>query len=127
MDEKSLQELMDFLADTEVQRDMVIAERETLKKEQIPPGIQVELESIDLEYADKIKLIEDNIKARKEQLQILLKEWAKSVKSQYYTYSYEPVVEWNAEALDGYALNHPEILWMRKEGKPKTRLTPKKK
>ena len=126
MNEKELQERMDALADIEIQRDMVVAERDTLKQKQLPVDIQAELEQIDEEFAPKIEQIELNIKARKEQLQAMLKEYAKPVKSKFYTWTYESKTEWNADALDGYALSHPEILWMRKEGKPTTRLTPKK-
>ncbi len=126
MEDKELIEMMDTLADTEVQLDLIISEKETLKKKQIPINIQAELEAIDLEFIDKIKYVEDNIKARRDQLQILLKENAKSIKSKYYSFSYKPPKpEWNTDALDGYALTHPEILWMRKDGeKPTTRLTP---
>jgi hypothetical protein len=83
------------------------------------------LEQINEEFAPKIESIDLNIKARKEQLQWMLKEYAKPVKSKYYTWAYEEEVIYDAKAMDGYALNHPEILWMRST-KPKTRLTPKK-
>lgn len=127
MDEKDLQQRMDELADIEIQRDMIVAEKETLKQNRIPVNLQIELQEIEEEFAPRLESVELNIKSRKDQLQFMLKEYAKSVKSQYYTWSFEPVIEWDVKALDGYALNHPEILWMRKEGKPKTRLTPKKK
>ena len=125
MEEKDLQSRMDELADIEVQRDMVIAERETLKQKQVPADIQAELEQIDEEFAPKIEQIELNIKSRKEQLQSMLKEYAQPVKSKFYSWSYEEEVIWDSKGLDGYALSHPEILYMRNT-KPKTRLTPKK-
>ena len=126
MEEKDLQSRMDELADTEIQRDIVISERETLKQKQISVELQAELQQIDEEFKPKIEQIELNIKARKEQLQSLLKEYAQPVKSKFYSWSYKPTVDWNSDALDGYALTHPEILWMRSEGKPSTKLTPKK-
>ena len=126
MEEKDLIEQMDAIADTEIQLDLIIADRETLKNKQIPLSIQAELESIDLEFEPKIETIKDNIKERKEQLKSLLMKYAKPIKSKTYSWTYEPTIEWNSDALDGYALTHPEILWMRKEGKPTTRLTPKK-
>jgi hypothetical protein len=133
MDEKDLQERMDALTDTEIQRDIVVAERETLKQKQIPIQVQVELEQIDEEFAPKIEQIELNIKSRKEQLQSLLKEYSKEhagkegyiLKSKGYSWKWEDEVVWDAKALDGYSLNHPEILWMRGT-KPTSRLTPKK-
>jgi hypothetical protein len=125
MEEKDLQARMDELADTEVQLDLIISERETLKKEQIPLNVQAELESIDEEYESKIQNVKDNIKARKEQLQAMLKEFGKPLKSKRYTWSYDEEVIWDAKGLDGYALSHPEILYMRST-KPKTRLLPKK-
>lgn len=133
MDEKDLQARMDELTDTEIQRDMVVAERETLKQKQVPANIQAELEQIDEEFAPKIEQVESNIKARKEQLQAMLKEYSKehagkegyTLKSKGYSWSYEDEVIWDAKALDGYSLDHSEILWMRNT-KPKSRLTPKK-
>jgi len=128
MEEKDLLQAMDALADTESQLDLLEAEKETLKQSRIPLEIQGELESIDFEYADKIKNIEDNIRARKEQLQACLKAYAKPIKSQYYSYSYDEAPEWNDEGLCKYAMIHnlPEILSFRST-KPKTRLAPRKK
>jgi hypothetical protein len=126
MEETELKKLMDDLADIEIQLDLVVAEQETLKKSRIPLNVQLELESIEEEFKPKLDAVKGNIKVRKEQLQTLLKEYGKPVKSKSYSWSYEETVEWNKDALDGYALTHPEILWMRKEGKPTTRLTPRK-
>ena len=135
MDEKDLQARMDELGDIEVQRDIVVSERETLKQKQVPADIQAELEQIDEEFAPKIEQIELNIKSRKEQLQAMLKEYSKdhagkdgyTLKSKSYGWSYEDEVIWDAKALDGYVSDgkHPELLWMRST-KPKSRLTPKK-
>src|ERR1035437_6687125 len=113
---------MDDLDNTEVYLGNIISDRETLKKKQIPAEIQAEIESIDFEFAAKIKVLEDAIKDRKEKLQKLLKDYGKPVKSKYYSYTYKDgKPEWNTDALDGYALTHPEILWMRKDGSPVTR------
>jgi hypothetical protein len=126
MEEKDLIELMDALADTEIQLDLVTSERETLKKKQIPLNIQTELESIDMEFEPKIESVKENIKVRKEQLQTLLKEFGKPLKSKSYSWSYDIVGEWDDEQLCRYAASgHPEILILRKT-KEKTRLTPKK-
>ena len=133
MNEQDLQTRMDELSDIEIQRDMVVAERETLKQKQVPADVQAELEQIDEEFAPKIEQIELNIKARKEQLQSMLKEYSKdhagkegyTLKSKGYSWKWEEDVIWDAKALDGYSLDHPEILWMRNT-KPTSRLTPKK-
>lgn len=125
MEDTELMAMLDELSDTEVGLDLIIAEKETLKNKQIPLEIQAELEAIDAEYAPKIETMKSYIEARKKHIQALLKENAKPIKSKFYNYSYEEEVVWDAKALDGYALSHPEILWMRNT-KPKTRLTPKK-
>jgi hypothetical protein len=128
LDEKELQTKIDELADTEVQLDLIIAEKETLKKSLIPEEIQMEMESVEFEYVDKIKAVEDNIKVRKDQLKALLMEYAKPLKSKYYTWTYkegDPI--WDTKGLDGFAVSHPEMLFLRKEGKPVTKLTPVRK
>ncbi len=133
MEEKELTEQVDALYDVDIQRDMIVPEMKTLQQKQIPAQLQAELERIEEEFKPKIEGVELNIKARKEQLQVLLKEYSKehagkegyTLKSKTYSWSYEDEVIWHAKALDGYALEHPEILWMRNT-KPKSRLTPKK-
>jgi len=128
MDEQELIKLMDELDDAEVHLGNVFSDRETLKKKQIPLEIQAELESIDFEFADQIKALEDNAKERKETLQKLLREYGKPIKSTFYSFTYkEGEPEWDTSFLDGYSLNHPEILHWRHEGKPITRLTKIKK
>jgi len=127
LDEKELLAKMDELTNTEDHLNLIISERETLKKSIIPDNIQMEMENIDSEFEDKIKMVEGNIKERKDQLQVLLKEYGKPLKSSGYSYSYEIVGEWDDEQLCRYAANgHPELLMLRKT-KEKTRLTPKKR
>ena len=128
MEEDALKKLMDDLDDTEVHLGNLQADKETLKKTQIPLEIQVKLEEIDMECDPQMKAIEEEIKAKKEQLQKLLKDYGKPIKSNWYSYTYKDgPPEWNTDALDGYALEHREILWMRQPGKAITRLTKIKK
>jgi len=128
MKAEELQKLMDDLDDTEVHLGNLKADKETLKKTQIPLEIQVRLEEIDMEFEPQEKAIEQQIKEKREFLQEKLKEYAKPLRSKYYSWSYKPgKPEWNTDALDGYVLDHREILWMRKDGKPTTKLTPLKK
>jgi hypothetical protein len=129
LEEEELRKLMDDLDDTEVHLGNIQADKETLKKSRIPLNIQVELEEIEIEFSPQIKSLEDEIKTKREFLQAELKKYAKPLKSKYYSWSYAPgKAQWNTDALDGYALDHRDILWMRgEEGKPTTRLTPLKK
>lgn len=128
LEEQELKVLMDDLDNTEVHLGNLQADKETLKKTIIPLQLQVKLEEVDIEFADQIKVIEEQVKAKKEQLQKLLKEYGKPIKSSFYSYTFKDgKPEWNTDALDGYALTHPEILWMRKDGSPITRLTKIKK
>ena len=128
MNEQELKKLMDDLDDTEVHLGNIYADKETLKKTQIPLQIQVKLEEIDMEFADKIEVIESMVKEKKDQLQKFLKDYGKPIKSTFYSYTFKDgKPDWNTDALDGYALTHPEILWMRKDGSPITRLTKIKK
>ena len=124
MEEQDLQKLMDDLDDTEVHLGNFQADKETLKKTQIPLDIQVKLEEIDIEFSPQEEALQKDIKKKRDFLQKELKKFGKPIKSKFYSYSYEdgePV--WDTSFLDGYALNHPEILHWRSEGKPVTRLT----
>jgi hypothetical protein len=123
MEEQELKKLMDDLDNTEVHLSNIQSDKETLKQTQIPLDIQVKLEEIDLEFADQIESLGKQIKKKKELLQKELLKFGKPVKSKFYEYRFEPgEPEWDTSFLDGYALNHPEILHWRNEGKPTTRL-----
>jgi hypothetical protein len=124
LEEEELKKLMDDLDDTEVHLGNIQADKETLKKTRIPLNIQIELEEIDMEFKPQEDALAKEVKDKKDFLQKELLKFGKPVKSKFYKYSYEEgEPEWDTSFLDGYALNHPEILHWRHEGKPKTRLS----
>jgi hypothetical protein len=121
--EEDLRKMMDDLDNTEVHLGNLQADKETLKQTQIPLEIQVKLEEIDLEFQDQIESLGKQIKKKKDFLQKELLKFGKPVRSKFYEYRFEPGEPvWDTSFLDGYAINHPEILHWRSEGSPKTRL-----
>ena len=123
MEEQELKKLMDDLDNIEVHLSNLNSDKETLKQKQIPLDIQVKLEEIDIEFQDQIESLGKQIKKKKDFLQKELLKFGKPVRSKFYEYRFEPGEPvWDTSFLDGYALNHPEILHWRSEGSPKTRL-----
>jgi hypothetical protein len=123
LDEQELKKMMDEVDNIEVHLSNIQADKETLKQKQIPLDVQVKLEEIDIEFKDQIESLGKQIKKKKDFLQKELLKFGKPVRSKFYEYRFEPgEPEWDTSFLDGYALNHPEILHWRSEGKPSTRL-----
>ena len=85
----------------------------------IPPQIAAILAEIDEEFAPAIAAAEAAYKAAEEAAKALVVEHGATIKGQFMQVSYtKPRVTWNAQALDGYAINHPELFAFRTESNP---------
>lgn len=63
--------------------------------------------------------IDSTIQAAQQDIKAAVVEFGKSIKSaRLHAVWSKPRVRWDSKALDGYALNHPELFAFRTEGKP---------
>lgn len=78
---------------------------------------------IEAEFAGKAGAIDDNIRKLTEEIKAEIKALGTSVKGQYMQAVYvKGRVTWDSSKMDGYAVGHPECLFMRREGEPSVTL-----
>jgi hypothetical protein len=74
---------------------------------------------IEAEFSGKAESVDENIRKLTEDIKAEVKELGASVKSDYFHAIYvKGRVTWDTSKMDGYAVGHPEVLFMRKEGEP---------
>lgn len=112
-------ELMQQLEDARARLDLLQADVDTLKDKAIPVEVKMALAEIDAEYEDALNAAEEAYAAAEKAAKDAIAEHGESVKGQFLHAVWgKPRVTWDAKALDGYALNHPELFAFRKEGAP---------
>ena len=85
----------------------------------IPPEVKADLAAIDLEYAPMIEEAEARYAALEQQVKTEVLAHGATVKGAHVQAVYiKGRVTWDAKALDGYAMDHPELFVFRKEGPP---------
>jgi hypothetical protein len=78
---------------------------------------------IEAEFAGKSEAVDENIKKLTEEIKAEVKTLGHSVKGDHYQGVYmNGRITWDTKAMDGYAVGHPEVLFMRKEGEPSVTL-----
>lgn len=115
----TITELMQNLEDTRARLDLLQADVATLKDKAIPAEVKLALAEIDAEHEDALTAAGEAYAAAEKVAKDAIAEHGKSVKGQFLQAVWsKPRVTWDAKALDGYALNHPELFAFRKEGAP---------
>lgn len=74
---------------------------------------------IEAEFSGKAEAVDENIRKLTEEIKAEIKALGASVKGDHYQAVYvRGRVTWDTSKMDGYAVGHPEVLFMRKEGDP---------
>ena len=111
--------LLDSLADAHAQMALLRSEIAALKDAVLTPEIKAQLAAIDAEFEDRIAAGEERIKALESEVKAAALTVGETVKgSRMQAVWAKPRVTWDAKALDGYAMNVPELFAFRKEGEP---------
>lgn len=114
---------LDRLAELDAQKDLVQMDMDNLKQSVIPAEVKEKLNDIDAEYSPKLEAISTERATLEAEIRNDVMVSGESVKGGIYRASYvKGRISWNTEALDGYALTHPEINICRKEGAPTVRI-----
>ena len=117
------QEKLDRLAELDAHRDAVLMDKEALKQQIMPEEVKQQLRDVDSEYNPKLEAISQERAQLEAEVRNDVMVYGVSVKGERYRASYvKGRISWNTEALDGYALAHPEINICRKEGAPTVRI-----
>lgn len=115
----AIAELMQNLEDARARLDLLRADVATLKDKAIPAEVKLALAEIDAEYEDALTAAGEAYAAAEKAAKDAIAEHGESVNGQFLQAVWgKPRVTWDAKALDGYALNHPELFAFRKEGAP---------
>jgi len=78
---------------------------------------------IEVEFSGKSEAVDENIRKLTEEIKAEVKALGTSVKGDHFQAVYvKGRVTWDTSKMDGYAVGHPEVLFMRKEGDPSVTL-----
>ena len=126
-DEKSIQFLLDQLADYQSHRDILALEKQALIDSVITPEIKAKLAEIDAEFADKFAAADKNATTLGSEIKTAVLAYGSSVKgSRLHAIWSKARASWDLKKFDEYALANPEILSLREMGKPSVSIKPVK-
>ena len=121
--EQTIKTLLAQLADMQAQKDLLALDKQALIDSILTPEQKAQLADIDAEFSERSTAIDANIAEAQERVKADVQALGKTVKSDHLQAVYiNSRVTWNAQALDGFAINHPELFAFRTEGKPSVTL-----
>ena len=119
MDELEIKIKLDMLADCQAQKDALNLVKQELIDSILTPEIKAKIVEVEAEFSGKSQAADENAERLQAEVKKAILEAGSSVKSKYLNAIYmKGRITWDAKTLDGYAVGHPEILFMRKEGDP---------
>lgn len=114
---------LDKLADMYFRRDQIELEKKNVIDSILTPEIKQQIAEVELEFSSARDAVADNIGELEAEIKNDVIGLGESVKSEFVMAVWsKPRVSWDTKALDGYAVAHPEIAIMRKEGQPSVSL-----
>jgi hypothetical protein len=112
-------ELLEHYSDLHEALEATLAQAQERRDAVIPPEVKAAVQAIDAEFQPAISALESAIAETKRQIETCVLELGQTVKSNRAIAVYNRGrITWDNQALEGYAVAHPEILAFRKEGEP---------
>jgi hypothetical protein len=119
INEHAIKIKLDLLAEIQASTDLINLKKQELIDQILTPEIKAKIADIEAEFAPKFESANKASSALMEEVKKLVLENSGSVKGTFLHAIYgKGRISWDAKSLDGYAIAHPEILYMRKEGEP---------
>jgi hypothetical protein len=116
---EDITEKLDRLANFQAERDFLALHKQELIDQVLTPEIKARLEEIEMEFAQRVEAVDENISALEEEIKNDVIQHGTTVRGTFLRAVWNKGrVTWNTKAMDGYASTHPEILQFRKEGQP---------
>jgi septation ring formation regulator EzrA len=110
---------LDRLAELQAQADVIRLHYDEIRDTIVPPEIKQQLIDLDAEYSTSIESLNEGIANLTSEIKQDILQNGGSVKGDYlHAIWVKGRVSWDTKSLDGYALGHPELLALRKEGEP---------
>ena len=123
MTEAELQAQLDAVYNLRCQVDALRLRHEEEKALAIPPDVLLLLRTIDARYDVQHEEAQAQLAAAEAAVKLAVTQYGNTVKTQHLQAVYmKGRVTWNPEALDGYALAHPELYAFRTEKDPTVQL-----
>jgi len=118
-DEMNITTEFDKLADMQAERDVISLEKQELIDKILTPEIKAQIAEIEAEFEPRIESADKAIAEQTDFVKKLVINAAETVKGAFLQAVFmKGRVSWDTKALDGYAVAHPEIVAMRKQGDP---------
>lgn len=114
---EAIQTKLKQLAELQALSDLLALERQEAIDRILTPEIKTAIAGIEVEFSDKIGAALSSIEAIKAEIKADVLAFGATVKADRLQAVWmKPRVSWDARALDGYAVGHPELFAFRKEG-----------
>lgn len=120
---EQITKLLADLAEARAAKEVLRLDKEAAIASVIPPEVRAALDDIEAEYGDRDLVAGYTISDLELRIKALVAEHGATVKAAGINAVYTAGrVTWDSKALDGFALNHPELFAFRREGKPSVSL-----
>ena len=115
--------LLDDLRETQLQLEVLRIERQEMYDAAMTPEVKAEIEAINAELGPKLDAAEGRIRILRDKAKKLVIRYGQSVKAKgLHAVFNDGKTSWDTKGLEGYAKAHPEVLELRKVGKPSVAL-----
>ena len=123
MDKNSIKEKLDRLDDMYAQATVINMHYDELRNGILTEKIRNELDEIEAERSTTLESVQEGIGKLEAEIKDGVLLVGESIKGAHIQAVWNKArVSWDTRALDGFAAAHPEILTMRKIGKPSVSL-----
>jgi len=114
-----IKKMLDDLADLEAHKQIIQMDKRVHIDSVLTPEIAQALSDIDAEFGDKMDVVNSKIEQLRNSIKPLVVQHGKTVKGSFMQAVWsKPRVTWDTARLEGFAVNHPELLNFRKIGQP---------
>lgn len=115
----NIKDKLDELSDLRSALDTIALEKQATIDSVLTLEIKNKLAEIDAEFAGKSEVASGKAEALEAEIKELVKAGAETVKGNWLMAVWNKGrVTWDTKSLEGYAVAHPELLNLRKEGEP---------
>ena len=118
-----IQSKLNLISEYQAQKDALNLEKQTIIDTILTPEIKAKIAEVETEFSGKGETADTNISTLTAEVKEMVVHAGESVKGEHFHAVYvKGRISWDTKGLDGFALTHPEILYMRKEGDPSVTL-----
>lgn len=115
----SIESKLQQIDELNAQLDLVNIHKQDAINRVLTPEIKAELAAIDAEFGEQVKAINETLAIIEAEVKAGVVALGSTVKSGRYMAMYNKGrVTWDTKKMEGFAIAHPELAALRKEGEP---------